>query len=160
MGKVQGINGINSGITDRPTVINDSDISFNFNFYNKEDSGQQNVLLDLRCKQESMWWIKKLKLSKWMWLAQSAFQMIIQTDASLRLKGGNLFRRDHQRNLSYQEDKRQKRYLGLLTLKLVLLIFTKEKAVKSVYLQINNKAALRYLVKMKGDHEHKINRSR
>ena len=62
------------------------------NYYSYE----QNIVLNLRGKQKSVWWTQKLKLSNESCLIQSLSQKIIQTCASLM---GDLYRRDCKNNL-------------------------------------------------------------
>lgn len=62
------------------------------NYYSYE----QNIVLNLRGKQKSVWWTQKLKLSNESCVIQSLSQKIIQTCASLM---GDLYRRDGKNNL-------------------------------------------------------------
>ena len=74
--------------------------------------------------------------------------MIFQTDASLTGWGAVCNVAQTLGQWSQKERTLQINVLELLAIKLVLLSFTKGEKVKSIHFQINNKAALSYLLKM------------
>ena len=76
--------------------------------------------------------------------------MTIQTDASRTGWGAVCLGETAKGIWSSQEQNWHINILELLAVKLPLLTFTKDKAVKSIHFQIDNTTALRYLLKIGG----------
>ena len=121
------------------------------NCVSKEKMNYQSVIaLNIKSRTELTWWIENLRFCNGRTFSQLNPQVIIQTDASLT--GWGAVCNGVQTSGQWTEEERSLHInvLELLAIKLALFSFTRGKRVKAIHFQIDNKAALSYLLKMGG----------
>ena len=116
----------------------------------KKMSYQSVPTLNTKSITELTWWIENLRFCNGRTFSQLNPQVIIQTDASLT--GWGAVCNGVQTSGQWSEEERSLHInvLELLAIKLALFSFTRGKRVKAIHFQIDNKAALSYLLKMGG----------
>ena len=116
----------------------------------KKMNYQSVITLNTKSRTELTWWIENLRFCNGRTFSQLNPQVIIQTDASLT--GWGAVCNGVQTSGQWSEEERSLHInvLELLAIKLALFSFTKGKRVKATHFQIDNKAALSYLLKMGG----------
>ena len=110
---------------------------------------QSVITLNTKSRKELTWWIENFWFCNGQTFSQLNPQVIIQTDASLA--GWRAVCNGVQTG-QWSEEERSLHInvLELLAIKLALFSFTRGKRVKAIHFQIDNKAALSYLLKMGG----------
>ena len=115
----------------------------------KEKMNYQPVItLNTKSRTELTWRIEKLRFCNGRTFSQLNPQMIIQTDASLTGWGAVCNRVQTSRQWSEEERTLHINVVEILAINLALFFFTKRKRLKSILIQIDNKAALSYVLKM------------
>ena len=116
----------------------------------KKMSYQSVPTLNTKSITELTWWIENLRFCNGRTFSQLNQRLIIQIDASL--PGWGAICDGVQTSGKWSEEERTLHInvLQLLAIKLSLFSFTKGKRVKAIHFQIDNKAALSYLLKMGG----------
>ena len=115
----------------------------------KKKNYQSVITLNTKSRKELTWWIENFWFCNGQTFSQLNPQVIIQTDASLA--GWRAVCNGVQTG-QWSEEERSLHInvLELLAIKLALFSFTRGKKVKAIHFQIDNKAALSYLLKMGG----------
>ena len=101
-------------------------------------------------REELLWWIENLKLCNWRKIQQRGPHMIIETDASTKGLGAYCKGVSTGGVWSKKEKHFHINILELLLLKFAILTFTKNFSYLTIHVQIDNKVALAYLLKMGG----------
>ena len=106
------------------------------------------VVLDPLCKEELNWWISNLRLSNGRSVISQQVELLIQSDAS-KTGWGTFCQKTSIGGVWSQAE--QALHINILELRaatFVILSFSRDKKDLAVHVQIDNRAALAYLVKM------------
>ena len=110
------------------------------------------VHLDKDAKDEFFWWIENLRLYNRKSLILPPADLCISTDASTKGWGATCQEISTGGPWSQEEQKAHINILELKAAHLAILTFTKFQIVQRIHVQMDNKIALSYLVKMGGTH--------
>ena len=110
------------------------------------------VHLDKDAKDEFFWWIENLRLYNRKSLILPPADLCISTDASTKGWGPTCQEISTGGPWSQEEQKAHINVLELKAAHLAILTFTKFQIVQRIHVQMDNKIALSYLVKMGGTH--------
>ena len=108
---------------------------------------QSVITLNTKSKTKLTWWRVNLRICNGRTFSQLNPQVIVQTDASLTGWGAVCSGVQTSGHCSEEERTLHINVLELLVIKLALFFFTKGKMMKAIHFQIDNKAALSYLLK-------------
>ena len=100
-------------------------------------------------KQELLWWVENLRLNNERSIRQKDPNLVIQTDASK--SGWGVFCNEVSTGGKWSEKENLHiNVLEVIAAKFAILTFTKGQSNIAIHLQIDNKTALSYLLKMEG----------
>ena len=119
---------------------------------NQASSYQVEIVLNSLSKQKLFWWVENLRLNNGRSLRQKEASLVIQTDASKSEWGAFWNGVSTGGKWSEKEENLHTNVLELIAAKFVILKFTKGQSNIAIHLQIDNKNALSYLLKMGGTH--------
>ena len=117
---------------------------------NQACSYQAEIVLNSLSKQELLWWVENLRLNNGRSLRQKEPNLVIQTDASKSSWGGFCNGVSTEGKWSEKENNLHINVLESIAAKFAILTFTKGQSHIAIQLQIDNKTALSYLLKMRG----------
>ena len=113
---------------------------------NQACSYQAEIVLNSLSKQELLWWVENLRLNNGRSLRQKEPNLVIRTDASKSAWGA------FSNGMSTEGNGQKRRR----TYTFAILTFTKVQSNIAIHLQIDNKTALSYLLKMVGTHNREL----
>ena len=118
----------------------------------RQGSYQGYVILRNLARQELLWWIENIRLSNGRKIQQEEPQMTIQTDGSTKGWEAHCNRISTEGKWSRKEQGRHINVLELMAVKFAILTFTKNLSNLTIHIQMDNKVALSFLLKMGGTH--------
>ena len=117
-----------------------------------QGSYQGYVILGNLARHELLWWIENTRLSNGRKIQQQESQLTIQTDASTKGWGAHCNGISTGEKWSKKEQQHHINVLELVAVKFAILTFTKNLSNLTIHIQMDNKIALSYLLKMGGTH--------
>ena len=117
---------------------------------NQACSYQAEIVLNSLSKQELLWWVENLRLNNGRSLRQKESNLVIQTDVPKSGWGAFCNGVSTQGKWSEKEENLHINVLELIAAKFAILTFTEGQSNIAIHLQIDNKIALSYLLKMGG----------
>ena len=112
-------------------------------------SYKKKIILNDQALEKLQWWIQNLKYFNGRYLIQAKPQMVLHTDASLKGWGANRMGMETGVKWSDEERKLHVNILELLVVKNAILAFIKKKTINAIHIQIDNKTALSYLLRVR-----------
>ena len=159
------VNSQGSDKSDKPIVIDsNSSLTSSYSIYRylqrhhikglaRKGRFEESMKLSPQAKAELNWWIPNLELTNGRSLVSIPAELIISSDASMTGWGVSCQNQFTGEPWSIIERKCHINVLELMVAKLAIMTFTVNKKIQSIHMRIDNMAALKYLVKMRGTHK-------